>query len=315
MGAGRTGGPGRSAHGRRRYDRCVRQRDALLFVDYVSRIARRVRRRGTRPAGRDGGALAAPPRAAPHAPRRGDQRARRSDAQPAGVRRLRRAPRCALSTIARRWSQWLPPAPWRDARRAELRAAGAAAPAAVRALAAQLRLGDADGRWGRTRFPELLAAFADPGQPAEARAIVADALNALHVLEAADIAGRIARASNANRDLVAAALRSAPGPRPPRARAPRCAHCSPARTTSVRTAAIAAFGALGLAGRAGAADPGARRPVALGCTRGGAGTAVRSVTARRSARWRSGTTRTRSSRPKCWRRAPDGLSCSLPSTG
>jgi HEAT repeat protein len=59
---------------------------------------------------------------------------------------------------------------------------------------------------GPAAVPELLAAFDDPAQPAEARAIAADALRALHVLEAADVAAALLGPAR-HRELVAASLR------------------------------------------------------------------------------------------------------------
>jgi hypothetical protein len=279
----------------------VRERDALLFVDYVSRFARRV-------GGKERDLLAE--LAAPWLPRLAQRLTHRDEATRA--RAVQTISLLGLSGYAGRLVRAL------DDR------SPLVAMAAARALASRERTEFAPqvlrrlprfARWrpsfvsamltemGPDAVPDLLAAFADPGQPAEARAIVADALNALHVLEAADIAQITWTGTQPGlgRRGPATALRDPAAP----STSPRFAHRSPARDDMVRTGAIVPS-ARSPAGRAGAADPGPRRPVALGCTSRRRGHCGRSERRARSAHCRNGTTRTRSSRPKYWRRAPDG---------
>ena len=218
----------------------VRERDALLFVEYVSRFARRVR-------GMERDRLTE--MVAPWLPHVAQRLAHRDEAIRARAvqtislldhggyaGRLVRAlddrsqlvAMAAARALARRErTEFAPQVLRRLPRFAHWR------PSFVSAMLTQM---------GPDAVPELLAAFADPGQPAEARAIIADALNALHVLEAADIAARLL-GPHRNRDLVAAALRLLRD-------LGRAEHVAAVRAllTSqddmVRTGAIAAFGAL-----------------------------------------------------------------------
>jgi len=218
----------------------VRERDGLLFVEYVSRFARRVR-------GKERDLLAE--LAAPWLPRLAQRLTYRDEATRA--RAVQTISLLGLGGYAGRLVRALDD-------RSQL-----VAMAAARALASRERTEFAPqvlrrlprfARWrpsfvsamltemGPGAVPDLLAAFADPGQPAEARAIVADALNALHVLEAADIAAELLGPQR-NRDLVAAALRLLRDlGRPEHVAAVRALLTSP--DDMVRTAAIAAFGAL-----------------------------------------------------------------------
>ena len=218
----------------------VRERDALLFLEYVSRFARRIR-------GRERDLLTET--VAPwlsHVARRLEHRdeairARavqtislldRGDYTGRLVRALddrsQLVAMAAARALARRErTEFAPQVLRRLQRFAHWR------PSFVSAMLTEM---------GPDAVPELLAAFADPEQPAEAHAILADALNALHVLEAADIAAGLLGPPS-NRDLVAAALRLLRD-------LGRAEHVAAVRAllTSqddmVRTGAIAAFGAL-----------------------------------------------------------------------
>jgi len=218
----------------------VRKRDALLFVEYVSRFARRVR-------GTERELLTE--MVAPWLPAVARRLEHRDEATRA--RAVQTISLLAHGGYAGRLVRALDD-------RSEL-----VSMAAARALARRERLEFAPqvlrrlprfARWrpsfvsamltgmGPDAVPELLAAFADPGQPAEARAILADALNALHVLEAADIAAGLL-GPHRNRDLVAAALRLLRDlGRPEHVAAVRLLLTS--QDDMVRTGAIAAFGAL-----------------------------------------------------------------------
>ena len=218
----------------------VRARDALLFVEYVSRFARRVR-------GKERDLLSE--LVAPWLPRLAQRLTHRDEAT-----RARAVQTLSLLALGSHTGHLV---------RALDDRSPLVAMAAARALASRERTEFAPqvlrrlprfARWrpsfvsamltemGPDAVPDLLAAFADPAQPAEARAIVADALNALHVLEAADIAAGLL-GPDRNRDLVAAALRLLRDlGRPEHVAAVRALLTSP--DDMVRTAAIAAFGAL-----------------------------------------------------------------------
>ena len=218
----------------------VRERDALLFVEYVSRFTRRVR-------GRERDLLTQ--MVAPWLPRLAQRLGHRDEATRA--RAVQTISLLAFGGYAGRLVRALDD-------RSQL-----VAMAAARALARRehtefagqvLRRLPRFAHWrpgfvsamltemGPDAVPQLLAAFADPGQPAEARAIVADALNALHALEAADIAAGLLGPQR-NRDLVVAALRLlrdlGRGEHVPAVRA-----LLTSRDDVIRTGAIAAFGAL-----------------------------------------------------------------------
>ena len=220
----------------------VRERDALLFVEYVSRFARRVR-------GKERELLSE--LVAPWLPRLAQRLTHRDEAtraravqtlsllaSPLGghtgrlVRALDdRSPLVAMAAAralaGRERTEFAPQVLRRLPRFARWR------PSFVSAMLTEM---------GPDAVPDLLAAFADPAQPAEARAIVADALNALHVLEAADIAAGLLGPER-NRDLVAAALRLLRDlGRPEHLSAVRALLTS--RDDMVRTGAITAFGAL-----------------------------------------------------------------------
>jgi HEAT repeat protein len=218
----------------------VRERDALLFVEYVSRFARRVR-------GPERDRLAE--MVAPWLPRLAHRLTHRDEAIRA--RAVQTISLLDHGGYAGRLVRALDD-------RSQLVAMAAARALARREraeFAAQvLRRLPRFAHWrlsfvsamltemGPNAVPELLAAFADPGQPAEARAIVADALNALHVLEAADIAAGLL-GPHRNRDLVAAALRLLRDlGRQEHVAAVRALLTSP--DDMIRAGAIAAFGAL-----------------------------------------------------------------------
>jgi len=220
----------------------VRERDALLFVEYVSRFARRVR-------GMERDRLAE--MVAPWLPRLAQRLTHRDEATRA--RAVQTISLLADGGFAGRLVRALDD-------RSQL-----VAMAAARALARPERAEFAPqllrrlprfAQWrpsfvsamltemGPDAVPELLAAFADPEQLAEVRAILADALNALNVLEAADIAAGLLGPQR-NRDLVAAALRllrNLGGGRHEHVAAVRALLTS--QDDMVRSGAIAAFGAL-----------------------------------------------------------------------
>lgn len=218
----------------------VRERDALRFVEYVSRFARRVR-------GMERARLTE--MVAPWLPHVAQRLAHRDEAIRARAvqtislldhggfaRCLVRAlddrsqlvAMAAARALARRErAEFAPQVLRRLQRFAHWR------PSFVSAMLTEM---------GPDAVPDLLAAFADPVQPAEARAIVADALNALHVLEAADIAAGLLGPQR-NRDLLAAALRLLRDlGRPEHVAAVRALLTS--QDDMVRIGAIAAFGAL-----------------------------------------------------------------------
>ena len=218
----------------------VRERDALLFVEYVSRFARRVR-------GMERERLAE--MVAPWLPRLAQRLTHRDEATRA--RAVQTISLLADGGFAGRLVRALDD-------RSQL-----VAMAAARALARPERTEFAPqllrrlprfAHWrpsfvsamltemGPDAVPELLAAFADPEKPAEVRAILADALNALNVLEAADIAEGLLGPQR-NRDLVAAALRLLRNlGRQEHVAAVRALLTS--QDDMVRSGAIAAFGAL-----------------------------------------------------------------------
>jgi HEAT repeat protein len=218
----------------------VRERDALLFVEYVSRFAGRVR-------GPERDMLVEI--VAPWLPRLAHRLTHRDEAIRARAvqtislldhggyaGRLVRAlddrsqlvAMAAARALARReHTEFAPQVLRRLPRFAHWR------PSFVSAMLTEM---------GPNAVPAMLAAFADPGQPAEGRAIVADALNALHVLEAADIAAGLL-GPHRNRDLVAAALRLLRDlGRAEHVAAVRALLTSP--DDMIRAGAIAAFGAL-----------------------------------------------------------------------
>jgi hypothetical protein len=206
----------------------VRQRDALLFVEYVSRIARRVR-------GVERDLLGE--MVAPWLPRLAQRLTHRDEATRArAVQTLSLLAFAGYSgRLVRALDDRSPLVAMTAARALARRERTSFAPQVLRRLPrfARWRPGFVSAMltdMGPDGVPELLAAFSDPGQPAETRAIVADALNALHVLEAADIAAELLGPQR-NRDLIAAAA-SLLGTSAAPSTWPRCAHCSPVRTTS-----------------------------------------------------------------------------------
>lgn len=220
----------------------VRERDALLFVEYVSRFARRVR-------GMERDLLAE--LVTPWLPRLAQRLTHRDEATRA--RAVQTISLLALGgyagALVRALDDRSPLVAMAAARALARRERTEFAPQVLRRLPrfTRWRPGFVSAmltEMGPGAVPDLLAAFADPAQPAEVRAIVADALNALHVLEAADIAAGLLGPER-NRDLVAAALRllrDLGGGRPEHVAAVRALLTSP--DEMVRTAAIAAFGAL-----------------------------------------------------------------------
>ena len=218
----------------------VRERDALLFVEFVSRFARRLR-------GAERDVLAE--LVSPWLPRLARRLGHRDDAVRA--RAVQTISLLAFGGYAGRLVRCL------DDRSALV------AMAAARALARRehpefapqiLRRLPRFTQWhpglvsamlaemGPPAAPALLEAFADPAQPAGARAILADALCALHVLEAADVAATLLGPER-NGDLVVASLRLLED----LGREEHVAAVRPLLASdddSIRAHAIAAFGAL-----------------------------------------------------------------------
>jgi HEAT repeat protein len=218
----------------------VRERDALLFVEYVSRFARRVR-------GMERDRLAE--MVAPWLPRLAQRLAHRDEAT-----RARAVQTISLLTHGGYAGRLVRALDDRSQLVAMAAARALARPERTEFAPQLLRRLPRFAHWrpsfvsamltemGPDAVPELLAAFADPEQPAEVRAIVADALNALNVLEAADIAAGLLGPQR-NRDLVAAALRLLRNlGRQEHVAVVRALLTSP--DDMVRSGAIAAFGAL-----------------------------------------------------------------------
>jgi HEAT repeat protein len=182
----------------------VRERDALLFVDFVSRLARRLR-------GDERHILAE--LVTPWLPRLAQRLTHRDEAV-----RARAVQTISLLAFGA-YDEGLVRALDDESPLVAMAAARALArPEHPEFAAPVLQRLPRFTRWrpefvsamlagmGPAAIPALLAAFDDPAQPAEARAIVADALRVLHVLEAADIAAALLGPVR-NRDLVAASLR------------------------------------------------------------------------------------------------------------